>query len=202
MLSNDEQETIDAFVELRSIGQELADRISEWNEDNIDEANSLIPITSEMSGDAVVLNYTEHAIGEDIVIKMLSDIGFSPVEESDDTLEADVKKSNDVAEWLNEFIYRCIEVSQSYPNLVKAIALQPGNNQRKDEVRIVIPTDVDLRKLSCKDARKIMFMHFLKDIRAHAAKYSMLDEAFCFNAMNKDFTMILRPLSRAKLSEE
>ena len=198
MRSNDQQELLEAFSELRSVGQELADKINEWNEINIDEDNSVDSVIQDMSGESVMILYTERGYPEKVIVKMLRAIGFVANEESDDTVEPDCPAVKDVDEYLNNFLMECIEVANAYPYFVKKIELQPGNEQRKVEIRIIIPNDTDFRKLPYTNARKIMFMHFLKDIRERAQKYSMLDEALCFCEARKEFLLILKPLSRQK----
>ena len=196
MLSDKQLELLENFSELRSIGQELADRINNWNESNLDEYKSLEPMTQDMSGDAVVVVYTENGYDDSDVAKMLQEIEFTLQEESDDTMEGDSTPPKDVDEHLNNFLLHCIEVSNAYPYFIKNIELQSGNSQRKEEVRIIIPTDTDFRKLPHSNARKIMFMHFLKDIREKAAQYSMLDEALCFCSSKQEFLLIFKPLAK------
>ena len=198
MLSEEQLELIENFSELRSIGQELADRITLWNDTHLDEENCPENITQDMSGDAIAVLYTEKGFDDSDIVKMLQDIEFRIIEESDDTLETDIKTNYDVDESLNSFLMQCIEVSNAYPCFVKKIELQPGNPQRKEEVRIIIPSDSDFRKLSHTDAKKIMFMHFLKDIREKATKYSMLDEAMCFCSRRQEFLIVLKPLAMQK----
>jgi hypothetical protein len=89
---------------------------------------------------------------------------------------------------------RCIAVSDRYPKFVKGIELLAGNTIRKEEVRIVIPSNVDVRKLPARDIRKAVFMNFLREIREEARPYSMVDEAFCFCARKMEFWVMLRPL--------
>ena len=196
MLSDKQLELLENFSELRSIGQEIADSINAWNEANIDEDKCPEAMTQDMSGDAVVVSYTEKGFDDSDVVKMLKGIDFILPEESDDTVESDIKKSKDVDEYLNDFLIQCIEISNFYPYFVKNIELQSGNSQRKEEVRIIIPTDTDFRKLPHSNARKIMFMHFLKDIREKAAQYSMLDEALCFCSNRQEFLLIFKPLAK------
>ena len=198
MSSNSDQELLDGFVELRSVGQEMADKINAWNEANLDEEKCLEQTTSNMSGEEVVITYTENGYAEKDVVRMLRDIGFTLAEDSDDTMETEPKKGNDVDEHLNTFLQECIEVAHSYPYFVKGIALQEGNSQRKEEVRIVIPATEDLRKLPSTNAKKIMFMHFLKDIREKAVHHSMIDEAFCICLKRQEFIFILKPLAMPK----
>ena len=195
MLSDEQLELLENFSELRSIGQELADGINAWNEANLDEDKSLGLMTQDMSGDAVVVSYTENGFEDSDVVKMLTDIDFKVTDESDDAVDSGIKKPKDVDEHLNGFLIQCIETSRKYPYFVKTIEMQPGDSQHKEEVRIVIPTDTDFRKLSHKDARKIMFMHFLKDIREKAAQFSMLDEALWFCSSKQEFVLILKPLA-------
>ena len=199
MLTDMQQELLDSFSEVGAIGQDLAEKINAWNGANMDEDNPICVIGQEMSGDTVVSCYTENGIEESVVCKMLEDIGYSASEESDDTVvyDIEVKKSKDVSDWLNDFLVKCIEVSERYPSFVGAIELLAGNSLRKEEVRIVIPSNVDIRKLPSRDIRKAVFMNFLKDVREVAQKYSMIDEAFCFCASKNEFLVMLHPY-RAK----
>ena len=196
-LSDSQIELIDSFSEVRAIGLEIAEKINSWNESNLDIDKSFGVITQDMSGDSIVLNYTEHGFDEEDVYNMLKGIGFSIQEDSDDAVEVDVKKPKDINERLNEFLLRCIEVSNTYPYFVKENELLPGNHARKDEVRIVISSESDFRKLPSQNARKILFMHFLKDIREVSSQFSMLDEAMCFCNSKNEFWIVLKPLSRA-----
>ena len=109
-----------------------------------------------------------------------------------------IKKNKDVSEWLNEFLLKCMDIAERYPNLVGDVGLRAGNSQRKEEVRISIPSDVDIRKMSSRDNRKMAFMNFLKDIREEAHKYSMIDEAFCFCAQKREFLVLLHPYNNSK----
>ena len=196
-LSDSQMELIDSFSEVRAIGLEIAEKINSWNESNLDIDKSFGVITQDMSGDSIVLNYTEHGFDEEDVYNMLKGIGFSIQEDSDDAVEVDVKKPKDINERLNEFLLRCSEVSNTYPYFVKEIELLPGNHARKDEVRIVISSEIDFRKLPSQNARKILFMHFLKDIREVSSHFSMLDEAMCFCNSKNEFWIVLKPLSIA-----
>lgn len=200
MLSDAEQELLGAFSEVRVIGQDMADRINTWNEANLDEDNTVSVITQDMSGDTVISSYTEHGEEESTIVKMLISIGYSETEESDDTVvkETEIKKNKDISDWLNEFLLKCMEVAEKYPNLIGAIELLAGNSQRKEGVRISIPSDVDIRKLPSKDNRKMAFMSFLKDIREESRKYSMIDEAFCFCSKKNEFLVVLHPYKNGK----
>ena len=198
MPSNPNQDFLDGFAETPSIGQELADKINAWNEANYDEDKCLEKILSNMSGEEVIIKYTENGLDEKEVIRMLHDVGYSLQEDSDDTIAPEPNSSNDIDEHLNTFLFECIEVANSYPSFVKGISLREGTAERKEEVRIVIPSNEDLRKLSATNARKIMFMHFLKDIREKAAHHSMIDEAFCFSQTRQEFLIILKPLAQPK----
>ena len=54
------QELVEAFSEVKVIGLDLATRFNEWNENNLDDGKSIEPITQDMSGDSVVMLYTEN----------------------------------------------------------------------------------------------------------------------------------------------
>lgn len=200
MLSKTDEELLESFSEVRVIGEDLADQINAWNEVHLDEGNSVSTITQDMSGDTVVSCYTENGEEEEVVCNMLKGIGYSEPEDSDDSVvnEIDIKKGNDVSDWLNEFLVKCIEVSTKYPDFVKEIQLLEGNSQRKEEVRIVIPSNVDIRKLPARDIRKSVFMDFLKNLRVEAAHYSMIDEAFCFCSKKNEFLVLLHPYKNKK----
>lgn len=192
MLSEEQQELLDAFSEIRTIGGELAEKINEWNENNIEEEKDFPVIQPEMSGDSVIILYTENGVEESEIIKMLISVGFSISTEAEDKIGDDDKNCREINEYLNEFLSKCIETAQLYPYFIKEIKIHPGNTERKDEVRIIIPSNADFRKLPHTDARKIMFMHFLKDIREQSIIYSMMDESLCFCSHNSEFIIILK----------
>ena len=198
MQSNREQDLLEAFAELRAIGQDIADKLNSWNDNHLDEDKVFPDVIQEMSGDSIIVAYTEIGFSEDDIVHMLDSIGFCSQEDSDDEVEDCIRNPNDVDEKMNSFLEQCIEVSNSYPYFVKAIEFNAGTHQTKDEVKIVIPSDVDIRKLPCTNARKIMFMHFLKDIREKAAHFSMIDEALCFCLKKQEFWILLRPLGKAR----
>ena len=185
MLSKEQTELIEAFSEQRAIGQDLAAKFNDWNENNLDDDKTIDPITQDMSGDSVVMQYTENGFTEEEVAQIISNVGFSVPEESDDTIEVDEKTIKSVDERLSDFLSNCIATSNSYPYFVRKIELQSGCETDKEEVRIILPADIDFRKLPYTDAKKVMFMHFLKDIREVEKKYSMIDETMCFCARKK-----------------
>ena len=198
MPSNPNQDLLDGFAEMPFVGQELAAKITAWNEANLDEENRLAKILPDMSGEEVVIKYTENGFEEKEVTRMLHDVGYTLQEESDDTIVPEPPKGNEVDEHLNAFLSECVEVAQAFPCFVKGISLQEGTSERKEEVRIVIPSNEDLRKLPSTNARKILFMHFLKNIREKAVHHSMIDEAFCFSQSRREFMIILKPLAKPR----
>ena len=117
-------------------------------------------------------------------------------EESDDTIEDDEKPIHSVDEHLSSFLADCISASHSYPCFVKEIELQSGCEQNTAAVRIVLPSEVDFRKLPHTNAQKVMFMHFLKDIREVEKKHLMIDESMCFCSHKKEFWIILKSFAR------
>ena len=132
------------------------------------------------------------------VATILHSIGFTAPEESDDTIIEDETFVKAVDEHLSEFLAECISISNSYPYFVKNIDLKSGCEKNTEEVVIILPTDEDFRKLPHTNARKIMFMHFLKDIRAVEIRHSMIDEAMCYCANKKEFWIIIKSLARQK----
>lgn len=198
MQSDEQQELVEAFSELRSIGHDFADKFNEWNESNLDDDKDMEPITQDMSGDSVILHYTEIGYSEDKIAQIIKKTGFSIPEESDDMIGIEVATIQSVDEHLNDFLSECIETANVYPYFVKEIKLQSGCEGKKEEVRIIIPTDADFRKLPHNNARKIMFMHFLKDIRDVEIKYSMIDESLCYCANKQEFWIIIKSLPRKK----
>ena len=107
MLSEIQQERLEAFSELHSIGMEYADRINSWIENNVDDCKLSEPISQDMSGDAVLLYYLENGFEEKTLAKMLDDIGYEPEEDSDDDIicETDPRRIKNVSEWLNAFCF-------------------------------------------------------------------------------------------------
>jgi hypothetical protein len=99
---------------------------------------------------------------------------------------------------LSDFLSDCIATVNAYPYFVKGIELQQGCEQRREEVRIVLPSDIDFRTLPHSNAKKIMFMHFLKDIREVEQKHAMIDESMCFCANKKEFWLIIKSLAKKK----
>ena len=199
MLSDSQQELIEAFSEVRVVGQEFADKANVWNDTNLDEDNHVCRITQDMSGDTVVACYTEDGIEEDTVCQMLDAVGFTAPEESDDAVipEEEIKQGRNISEGLNEFLVKSIAISEKYAPFIKDIELQEGNHLRREEVRIVIPAEKDIRKLPAQDPCKSKFMHFLQDIREIASQYSMTDEAFCFCRNKNEFYIILHPYGKS-----
>lgn len=196
MASKTYADLIEAFSEVKMIGRELAEKINEWNENELDDANVIGDITPDASGDAVVLRYTEHNYNESIVGRMLRNIGFTWQEDLDDRMESELHEINNIGENVNNFLEQCIAVSNAYPYFVKKIELQSGNAQRREEVRIIIPSDSDFRKMSSTQARKVLFMHFLKDIREQSTRFDMIDETLCFCPNRKEFLIVFRPLPK------
>lgn len=198
MQYEEQQELLEAFSELRAIGQDLAAKFNDWNENNLDDDKSIAPIMQDMSGDSVVMQYTENGFTEGDVAQIIASVGFSVPEESDDTIGIEEKTIKSVDEHLSDFLSDCIAIANSYPYFVKDIELQSGCEKDKDEVRIILPSDNDFRKLPHINAKKVMFMHFLKDIREVERKHSMIDESMCFCAHKQEFWIIIRSLTRKR----
>ena len=174
----------------------MATKINEWNENVLDDDNFISTITQDMSGDSVLMMYTENGFEEDTISRMLTDIGFSVQEDTDDIIDTETPGNVAIDERLNAFLADCVEVSHAYPYFVKRIDFNPANQQSQLEIRIVLPANTDFRKLPHSDANKIMFMHFLKDLREKEKKFSMSDETLWFCGKMKEFWIIIRPTAK------
>lgn len=199
MLSKEQTELIESFSEIAAIGQDFAAKFTEWNENNLDGGDGIaITITPDMSGESVIMSYTENGFSDEKVSQILSTVGYIVSEESDDTIGGDDNLVKSVDEHLSDFLSDCIEVVHAYPYFAKGIELKSGCEHRQEEIRITLPTDSDFRKLPHTNAKKIMFMHFLKDIREVEQKHSMIDESMCFCTNKKEFWIIIKSLAKKK----
>lgn len=200
MLSDDDQDFLDDFSEVSVIGQGLADKFNEWNEGNFEETKADDNILSDMSGDTVILYYKDKGFEDEEIFKLLKSVGYSPIEDSDDAVpsEIDKKKPPEVGERLNAFLEQCIDISESFAGLVKNVELQEGNSQSQEEVRIVIPSNIDIRKMPSNSEPKIEFMKYLQKIRSIAAQYYMTDEMIFFSSRAKEMWLIFRTFGKQK----
>lgn len=190
------RELLDAFCEVEMIGSELADSITKWAQDNLsdDELADLPSITQDLSGESAASRFTEIGVPEPVVASMLLDLGFSPESESDDRIESpfEVKRPKVVSERLNAFLAKCVEVSAPLLGFVKEVEVKTLEDGSREEVRIVLNAASDLRRLPPASPDKQKFMEYLRDLRSHASRFSMIDEAFCFNPRTSEFIISLK----------
>lgn len=192
MLSEQQQELLEAFSEIRTIGQTLATNLNLWNENNIDEDSNVDAITQDMSGDTVIVLYTENGFTEEEIFQIITSVGFSIPEESDDTIEIEECSGKTIDERESGFLTKCIEVSHKYSGFVKNVELHTGGEKEKDSVRIVLAADSDLRKMPHTSKTKSTFMHFLQDIREVEKEFSMREENMCYCKNNQEFVILTK----------
>lgn len=194
-LADTERARLESFYDVEMIGPDIADRISKWAQESLtdDELADLNTITPDMSGESAASAFTEIGVEESAVAIMLRDVGYEPDEESDDQiLPLDVKRPKVVSERLNAFLSRCVESSAPYRDLVKEIEVKSLEDGGREEVRIVLFADTDLRRLPSSSPEKRKFMEYLQSLRSFASRFSMIDEAFCFSPSRKEFIISLK----------
>lgn len=202
-MSPADTELVESFCEVEPIGPEFADSITRWAQDNLseDELEEFSTVSPDMSGESAASCFSELGVSDECIAMMLREIGYSPDIDSDDSfdLSFDVKRPPLVSERLNDFLAECVDFSKRSPDLVKEVEVKGKEDGGREEVRVVLFAQEDLRYLSFSSPLKLTFMEYLHGLRAIAQRYSMLDEAFFFNKKKSEFVISLKHYGVADL---
>lgn len=202
-MSPSDTELLESFLEVEPIGPDLSNSIVRWAQDNLseDELEDFSTVTPDMSGESAASCFTELGVSDESIVRMLRDIGYVPDIDSDDSfdLSFDIKRPPLVSERLNAFLAECVDFSKRSPDLVKEVEVKGKEDGRREEVRVVLFAQEDLRYLSFSSPLKLTFMEYLHGLRAIAQRYSMLDEAFFFNKKKSEFVISLKHYGVADL---
>lgn len=195
MLSNEQQNIVDAFSEVAEVGKKIADNINLWNEANLDEDFEIEEIKPEMSGEYVLSVYKENCVQEEVVAKVIYESGFEIENDDSDEIEEDTIKISSVDERMNMFLEEVLDISAEYKKFSINIQLAPCNSGRDEEVLILIKSTDDFRKLPFSDERKTLFMEYLKKVREKEEMFGMTDETIFFNRKKKEMNIIVRRIA-------
>lgn len=202
-MSPSDTELLESFLEVEPIGPDLSNSIVRWAQDNLseDELEDFATITPDMSGESAASCFTELGVSDESIVRMLRDIEYVPDIDSDDSfdLSFDIKRPPLVSERLNDFLAECVDFSKRSPDLVKEVEVKGKEDGGREEVRVVLFAQEDLRYLSFSSPLKLTFMEYLHGLRAIAQRYSMLDEAFFFNKKKSEFVISLKHYGVADL---
>ena len=197
-MTSTDADYLESFCSVEPIGQDLVDKISRWAQDNLSddeiEVFSELPLSPDMSGETALSRFTEVGIPESRFLAMLRAIGFSDDIDSDDSCpqDLDVKRPKVVSERLSEFLSECVLLSKQHQELVKEVEVKGHEDGCKEEVRFILDSAVDLRTLPSSTPLKKSFMDYLHSLREVSRRYSMIDEAFCFNKKKSEFIIALK----------
>lgn len=188
-----DEDFLEEFGEIDAIGTDLAEKLSAWNKDNLDEENEMSEITPGMSGDEIISFYSDCGFEDKEIREILIKAGYSPDEDSGtDTIIDDSRQTDIVSERVNAFLVKSIEMSEDFPAFVQDVKVSGGGQVRHEEVRIIIKSDVDIRKLPSTDVKKQTLLAFLKRLREIERETYVSDEALFFCRDKGEFVISVK----------